>query len=93
MSVHHKIMAITDPQHVVEFPKVKGVPEILIESCRKCLIHDVKKRASIEELLELSREPLLSLSQVLQRLKPALSKEEYDKVAKTLTEEGEIKKA
>lgn len=91
MSIHHKIAAITDPQHVVEFPKVKGVPEILIESCRKCLIHDVKKRASVEELLELSREPLLSLSQVLTRIRPALSPEEYNKAVRALTE-GEVRK-
>ena len=92
MNIHHKISAITNPQHVVEFPKVTGVPEILIESCRKCLVHDVKKRASIEELLDLSREPLLSLSQVLTRLKPALTPEEYRKVAEALTEEDKVHK-
>ena len=75
----HKLKAITDPNYSVPFPKISGVPDILIESCKRCLIHDTKKRASIEELLAFRNRPLFSLSQVLGKLKDILDPNEYKK--------------
>lgn len=84
-----KMKAITDPNYTIKFPKIPGVPDILIESCKKCLVHDRKKRASIEELLELKNRPLLTVSQVLSKLKLHLTEEEYKKAENALSEELE----
>ncbi|KAK6641373.1 hypothetical protein RUM44_013082 [Polyplax serrata] len=81
-----KLRAITDPNYVIPFPKIDGVPDILIDSCKKCLIHDTKKRASIEELLAFRNRPLFSLSQVLGKLKNVISAEEYNKAEKAFEE-------
>lgn len=77
-----KLKSITDPNYVVPFPKIDGIPDILIESCKRCLIHDTKQRASIEELLALRNRPLFSLSQILGRLEKVLPQEHYKKAAK-----------
>lgn len=80
----HKLKAITDPNYDVPFPKIPGVPDILIDSCKRCLVHDVKKRASIEELLDFRNRPLFSVPQVLRKLKGVLSPEEFKKAEEAL---------
>ena len=49
----HKIQAIVDPDHAIEFP-TKGAENhdpLVIDVIKRCLVRDPSKRASVEDLL------------------------------------------
>ena len=51
-NTHAKILMILDQNHKITYNPVEKPYEKFIQTIRKCLIHDYRKRISIDELLE-----------------------------------------
>lgn len=50
--MYAKIAVILDPNHKIEYPEVERVPPKVINTIRKCLVHNSKSRPSISELIQ-----------------------------------------
>ncbi|XP_077287853.1 dual specificity protein kinase monopolar spindle 1 [Arctopsyche grandis] len=92
-NVYGKIAALLNPNQVIEYPSIKDVPQVLMKALQWCLTYDVKKRPSVQDLINLpyihspgSRSPSEQSEEIpmpiMAKIKSVLTESEWKIVAK-----------